>query len=196
MLVFRATGCESGRRQRPLHTSRLLGSVHGRLNCTIAMSEVGGNGFLMSRLVRVPVLCFRTLTFTTPMYSYLYHLVPASQSEPCSSDGGEVTEYPYHRPSRVHGRFLVRPCPAERGVLFFSWRVCPRCHRPAVGVHLPDKTRLHMLRSRSVMGMPESCCLWQARIDQHFCSGCACLESDTESLIAASPCLESDSHLA
>ena len=25
MLVFRATGCESGRRQRPLHTSRLLG---------------------------------------------------------------------------------------------------------------------------------------------------------------------------
>ena len=194
MLVFRATFI-------PLECD----SVHGRVNGTIAMSEVG---FLMSRLVRVHVLCFRTLTFTTPTYSDLYHLVPASKSEPCSSDGGEVTEYPYHRPSqgetrrhqrswrRVHGRFLVRPCPAERGVLLFSWRVCPRCHRPAVGVHLPDKTRLHMLRSRSVMGMPESCCLWQARIVQHFCSGCACLESDTESLIAASPCLESDSHLA
>ena len=114
-------------------------SVHGRVNGTIAMSEVGGKGFLMSRLVRVHVLCFRTLTFTTTTYSYLYHLVPASKSEPCSSDGGEVTEYPYHRPSqgRVLGRFLVRPCPAERGVLFFSWRVCPRCHRPAVGVHLP-----------------------------------------------------------
>ena len=75
MLVFRATGCESGRRQRPLHTSRLhvyqlrCDSVHGRLNGTIAMSEVDGNGFLMSRLVRVHVLCFRTLTFTTPTYA-------------------------------------------------------------------------------------------------------------------------------
>jgi len=44
-------------------------SVHGRLNGTIAMSEVDGNGFLMSRLVRVHVLCFRTLTFTTPTYA-------------------------------------------------------------------------------------------------------------------------------
>ena len=161
-----------------------------------ATVEVNRNGFLMSRLVRVHVLCFRTLTFATPTYSDVYHLVPASESEPCSSDGREVTEYPgetrRHQRSwrRVHGRFLVRPCPAERGVLLF------RRHRPAVGVHLPDKTRLHMLRSRFVMGMPESCCLWQARIVQHFCSGCACLDSDTESLIAASPCLESDSHLA
>ena len=58
-------------------------SVHGRLNGTIAMSEVDGNGFLMSRLVRVHVvydICFRTLTFTTPTYSDLNHLVPASIS--------------------------------------------------------------------------------------------------------------------
>ena len=58
-------------------------SVHGRLNGTIARSEVDGNGFLMSRLVRVHVvydICFRTLTFTTPTCSDLNHLVPASIS--------------------------------------------------------------------------------------------------------------------
>ena len=58
-------------------------SVHGRFNGTIPMSEVDGNDFLMSRLVRVHVVCdisFRTLKFTTPTYSVLNHLLPASIS--------------------------------------------------------------------------------------------------------------------
>ena len=48
-------------------------SVHGRFNGTIPMSEVDGNDFLMSRLVRVHVVCdisFRTLKFTTPTYRF------------------------------------------------------------------------------------------------------------------------------
>ena len=62
MLMFRATGFESGRRQRPLSCLSITWSTNssatvstGRLNGTIAMCEVVGNGFLVVNGDRIQV---------------------------------------------------------------------------------------------------------------------------------------------
>ena len=117
-------------------------SVHGRLNGTIAMSEVDGNDFLMSRLVRVHVLCFRTLTFATPTYSDLYHLVPAAKSEPCSSDGREVSS----KQGKTHCMNLSAPfimqVPPFKAVLMKTM--------PDVDVHRCGG-RVHLCKTSSVV---------------------------------------------